>query len=474
MNLSITTPTPGGRFVHLIHCCCLLLIIYPAGIHGQSAEEDRDRIEAALHEADEIRRQLDTLVTENADLLGDPSEARDFAEDILEHVPIEIQFNQDATVTLRAGGYEVIAGRNRSFELSLRVLRAQVMNEFPAVEIDELVEGIVRFDQSIPVVLGSDYYSVTDIGRLTDKGTWFSNFGMSWQAYKKTERIEGGMLTPLINSVVKLWVWVSSDEWDNKYSGQESLKLATKEDSSPTGEDGRSWAATGFFASYGERYFLLTNLHVIHNRSEAESATFAVNFQHHVSCDSSPMPQRVGTVLRGRCRLSAPYDWQALATRQPLIDFMSEGGMVIPDPELDWIAVELDRLPENVVAVQIPTEAPMLQNNQEVFLIHHPLGGPKRISYFDSFIIDTDTNNLRHTADTLGGSSGSPIFSTSGDLLGVHKSTVGWCQRDVNGQRLMDPRNEGRCLRDWNNATRIDAIADTLQRMLATARATSE
>ena len=63
---------------------------------------------------------------------------------------------------------------------------------------------------------------------------------------------------------------------------------------------------------------------------------------------------------------------------------------------------------------------------QPVNIIQHPDGGPKTwVTMNENRLIDiSDEGFLQYTADTLQGSSGSPVFSTSWELVGLHHSGV--------------------------------------------------
>lgn len=63
---------------------------------------------------------------------------------------------------------------------------------------------------------------------------------------------------------------------------------------------------------------------------------------------------------------------------------------------------------------------------QPVNIIQHPDGGPKTwVTEKDNRLTDlSDDGFLQYTADTLGGSSGAPVFSKAWELVGVHHSGV--------------------------------------------------
>lgn len=64
-----------------------------------------------------------------------------------------------------------------------------------------------------------------------------------------------------------------------------------------------------------------------------------------------------------------------------------------------------------------------LSEGEELFIVHHPGGQPKKLSRVGCFV--GPDRNLRHgrflhQCDTVGGSSGSPIFDAGGSVVGIH------------------------------------------------------
>ena len=59
-----------------------------------------------------------------------------------------------------------------------------------------------------------------------------------------------------------------------------------------------------------------------------------------------------------------------------------------------------------------------------VSVIQHPSGQPKQIALFDSHVIGTKDDFIFYTADTMSGSSGSPVFSEHWNLVALHHKTV--------------------------------------------------
>jgi V8-like Glu-specific endopeptidase len=74
------------------------------------------------------------------------------------------------------------------------------------------------------------------------------------------------------------------------------------------------------------------------------------------------------------------------------------------------------------------------KNGEALNLIHHPGGARKRISIRESRLLGTDKYTLQYSGDTLGGSSGSPIFNDQWEVVGLHFG--GKPKRDANGNKL--------------------------------------
>ncbi len=90
--------------------------------------------------------------------------------------------------------------------------------------------------------------------------------------------------------------------------------------------------------------------------------------------------------------------------------------------ELDYSVVRIEGSPGNKYGV-IPLVARDPLPNEELFMIQHPAGKPKRLTRRNCRA-DTASERpqeMRHFCDTLGGSSGSPVFSDNDmALLGLH------------------------------------------------------
>ena len=148
---------------------------------------------------------------------------------------------------------------------------------------------------------------------------------------------------------------------------------------------------------------------------------------------------------------------------------------VLPDAQIastttaqfDSVAVELDPragfstnadLDYTVVAVAASGlgVAPLAPNavfkqGDDVFLIHHPDGGSKRISYAENDIAYVDATVIRYRADTDDGSSGAPVCDRRWRVIAMHHE----------GGRFPDPARGGSQL--LNEGVRASAIANDLR-----------
>jgi V8-like Glu-specific endopeptidase len=64
-----------------------------------------------------------------------------------------------------------------------------------------------------------------------------------------------------------------------------------------------------------------------------------------------------------------------------------------------------------------------INQGEELFIVHHPGGQPKKISRVGCFSGPDQTAEqgwFLHQCDTIGGSSGSPVFDISGNVVGIH------------------------------------------------------
>jgi len=170
------------------------------------------------------------------------------------------------------------------------------------------------------------------------------------------------------------------------------------------GTDSTRGAGTGFLvrgfdlhASFGDELLLLTNSHVISN-DPLEKAI-------------SPMEAVV---------IFEVLDSQMEFKLKEIVWFS-------PSTDLDcallrFDADDLQKLKDLTAEVDWYQLSPALPvgENQKVYIIGHPQGGTLQLSFQDNQLLDAEDPKIHYRTPTDHGSSGSPIFTRTWHLLGLH------------------------------------------------------
>lgn len=87
--------------------------------------------------------------------------------------------------------------------------------------------------------------------------------------------------------------------------------------------------------------------------------------------------------------------------------------------QLDFALLELSEPLATIEPLAPQLEAP--GHDEAVYIIQHPQGEPQKIVLQGNFVKSVTAPRLRYGANTLPGSSGSPIFDRQGRLIGIHR-----------------------------------------------------
>ncbi|AUD03349.1 trypsin-like serine peptidase [Spirosoma pollinicola] len=179
-------------------------------------------------------------------------------------------------------------------------------------------------------------------------------------------------------------------------------------------------AGTGFLV---QDNYIVTNNHVIPDMATARNAKVQFNFQ---------------------------KNWAGL-------DLVSEEVLCSPDASpknfktdvsLDYTLVKLaDDM--NLKYGQLTFSNTPPQKDDFVNIIQHPAGGPKQIALYHNIVTYADDTRVQYLTDTLPGSSGSPVFNSSWQIVALHHSG-GWIKEPGVSQAVY--RNEGIDARRINEA----------------------
>lgn len=161
---------------------------------------------------------------------------------------------------------------------------------------------------------------------------------------------------------------------------------------------------------------LMTNGHVVPEAIEAEEAVVAF----HAADAERGGPQRFGVVRQ----------------------WFYDGSQA---PHLDTTLLELDGLPADTEPVPLATRMPRLgsQATPRAYVIGHPRGLEQpQFSLQDNRILGFDDRLLHYRSPTEPGSSGSPVFDSHWDLIGLHHAGSATMAR-LDGQGGVYAANEG-------------------------------
>ena len=164
-----------------------------------------------------------------------------------------------------------------------------------------------------------------------------------------------------------------------------------------------------FHPCLGEKFYLLTNSHVI---SESNDGDYQAYWQ----------PNQVYASFEGH---PGEYDVTQIWSSPP--------------HQLDTTLLCLDdRIREHLSGLK-PTpisQKPSSHNMKRVYIIGHPKGNELAFSIHDNRILDFNERFLQYRAPTDEGSSGSPIFNDHWELVGIHHKGL------FNMKKLSNPLEE--------------------------------
>ncbi len=166
---------------------------------------------------------------------------------------------------------------------------------------------------------------------------------------------------------------------------------------------------TGFLISDND--LLLTNNHVIDHKPDNGSFKVQFNYQ---------------KTLKG---LPAEYE-----------EFEIDNSVFHTSEEDDWTVVKIKGNPSAKYGY-IPLRETKVKKDDFINIIQHPGGEHKQIGVYHNLVTYADDHLVQYLTDTLPGSSGSPAFNSTWDLVALHHS--GGFLEEPGAQGPPALRNEG-------------------------------
>lgn len=184
-------------------------------------------------------------------------------------------------------------------------------------------------------------------------------------------------------------------------------------------KNGGKEVGTGFLFKIAEEpdeLFFMTNFHVINNKNDIQSTKIIFDYEEDI-------------------------DGNTKASKSFKID--ESGPLYIsPVAEFDVTIFKLHETDEIKQYGFIPLKKVNVNKNDFVNIIQHPGGQLKQIALYHNIITNIDHRVVQYLTDTMKGSSGSPVFNSSWEVVALHHS--GGMSKEIEPQlNETKYRNEG-------------------------------
>ncbi len=178
---------------------------------------------------------------------------------------------------------------------------------------------------------------------------------------------------------------------------------------------------------------IITNHHVVNAREKGEQDPSAADFT--LQCTNTQVQ----------------FDYNA-DNMQGIISKIA--ALEATDKQLDYAILRLQQPVNRKPLLLLPEQIIMPAGETPVVnIIQHPFGNAKKVALRNNHIYDTNAPNVRYFTDTEGGSSGSPVFNDTWQVIAMHKASTLVNNVNYNGQQTA-----------WvNEGVQLKAIVDHLK-----------
>ena len=151
-------------------------------------------------------------------------------------------------------------------------------------------------------------------------------------------------------------------------------------------------------------------------------------------------------------QLEVEFDYETTLTGTMRETVLAEADLtsIVAEPDGDWGIVRLAK-PVGRTPLQLAKQPPKV--DAWVAIIQHPNGLTKKIALHHNTVTHVDDNVVQYLTDTLGGSSGSPVFNERWEVVALHHAGG---DMPVPGTKTTAYRNEGIAI------TKVKARLDVL------------
>jgi V8-like Glu-specific endopeptidase len=163
-----------------------------------------------------------------------------------------------------------------------------------------------------------------------------------------------------------------------------------------------------------EKSLLLTNHHVVNAREDGEQ-----------DADETDLCLQAAAT-------KATFDYNSEGTQGGVIDVK---GLVAWDAKLDYALLRIEPIDREplLIGEQLAL-ANNIRGNIALNIIQHPDGKAKKFAIRNNLLTEATDTELRYFTDTLGGSSGSPVFNDRWKVVGLHRGATRVRGVKFNGQ----------------------------------------
>ncbi|MBW4691974.1 MAG: serine protease [Lyngbya sp. HA4199-MV5] len=163
--------------------------------------------------------------------------------------------------------------------------------------------------------------------------------------------------------------------------------------------------------------WLLTNQHVLKKQSDLEEAVARFNFVN----DFVGIPSKGKAVkIRTDCYFSSPEEKLDYALVRLQDRPIEKEKLATPNEIREKSMDELLRMGKHQGYLTVVARG--FTEHHRVNIIQHPDGSPLKVVMTQNYVTHSTDSRVQYLADTMGGSSGSPIFNNQWEVVALHHS----------------------------------------------------